>query len=68
LGTTLQFAAEVEARAVVEGIVMEINAGDPRLWTSTLKRSAPFNSASNDTSAWNVSDRDLAGTMFGFLI
>jgi len=36
LGTTLQFATEVETREIVEGIVMEINADDPRLRTSAL--------------------------------
>jgi integrase len=36
LGTTLQLATEVEAREVVEGIVMEINSDDPRLRTSAL--------------------------------
>jgi integrase len=36
LGTTLQFATEVEAREAVEGIVMEINADDPRLRSSAL--------------------------------
>jgi integrase len=36
LGTTLQIATEVEAREAVEGIVMEINADDPRLRTSAL--------------------------------
>ncbi len=36
LGTTLQLATELEAREVVEGIVMEINADDPRLRRSAL--------------------------------
>src|SRR4051812_44689582 len=39
LGTTEQFATEVEAREVVEGIVLEINSNDPRLRTTVLTMS-----------------------------
>ena len=39
LGTTEQFATEVEAREIVEGIVLEINSDDPRLWTRMLTMS-----------------------------
>jgi len=36
LGTTQQFATETDARAAVAGIVLEINADDPRSQTRTL--------------------------------
>ena len=39
LGTTEQFTTEVEAREIVEGIVLEINSDDPRLRTSVLTMS-----------------------------
>lgn len=39
LGTTNQIATEVEAREIVEGIVLEINSDDPRLRASVLRMS-----------------------------
>jgi integrase len=39
LGATEQFATEVEAREIAEGIVLEINSDDPRLRTSVLTTS-----------------------------
>ena len=39
LGTTQQLATEVEAREVVEGIVLEINSDDPRLQSRVLTMS-----------------------------
>ena len=36
LGTTRQFVTEIEARAAVAGIVLEINVNDPRLQTCAL--------------------------------
>jgi hypothetical protein len=39
LGTVEQFKTEADARKIVEGIVLEINSGDPRLGTSVLTMS-----------------------------
>ncbi len=39
LGNTEQFATEADAREIVEGIVLEINSGDPRLGTRVLTMS-----------------------------
>ena len=39
LGTTEQFTTEADARESVEGIVLEINSGDPRLGTIVLTMS-----------------------------
>ena len=36
VGTTQKIATEVEAREIIEGIVFEINSGDPRLRTRVL--------------------------------
>jgi integrase len=36
LGTTQQFPTEIEARAAVAGIVLEINVNDPRVQTHAL--------------------------------
>jgi hypothetical protein len=41
LGTTRQFVTEIEARAAVAGIVLEINVNDPRLQTCALTISEP---------------------------
>jgi hypothetical protein len=39
VGTTEQFTTEVEAREIVEGIVLEINSDDPRLRSRGLTMS-----------------------------
>jgi integrase len=39
LGTVEQFKTEADARKIAEGIVLEINSGDPRLGTSVLTMS-----------------------------
>ena len=39
VGTTEQLTSEVEARELVEGIVLEINSDDPRLRSSLLTMS-----------------------------
>jgi hypothetical protein len=39
VGTTQKIATEDEARGIVEGIVFEINSGDPRLGTRVLTMS-----------------------------
>ena len=39
LGNTEQFTTEADAREIVEGIVLEINSGDPRLGTRVLTMS-----------------------------